>query len=329
MKINKHLFLFSGLFALLTGSYFVVLVKFFPILVHHTFYYCREMARMIALNLPGNIGIIIFGLVSVSLVIAIFRLLTTVARVFKFRQMLLKSSVKHHNLGKILKSLELNDKVVVLNEDKPFAYCFGIRHPKIFLTTGLLTTMDEREIRVILRHEKYHLEHRDNLVLLVALFIESLFPFFPIFTDFIRLYKTDRELLADRFATQNDLEKQSLKSILKKLLQYEPSIMPALAPAIADIDTLETRIKSLLSIKLDHHKFRRRNLILSIASASLLISLMWTPINAFELHENGTDAMVVCNENVSCESVCKVKNTGNFQSTSPVNFSSHNFSVNH
>lgn len=313
MRINKHLFIFSSLLTLLFASYFFVLVKFFPLLVHHTFYYCREMAKAISLSLPGNLGFVVFGILIVLALYTAFKLLATVVRVYKFRQLLSKSIVKDHGLSNLFKTLKLMGKVVVLREDRPFAYCFGIRKPKIFLTTGLIAMIDRKELKIILRHEKYHLEHRDNLILLLAIFIESLFPFFPILTDIIRIYKTDRELLADQAAIQEETDKHFLSSVLKKLLQY--ASIPALAPAIADIDTLETRIKSLHSIKVNYRKLRKRNLFYSTIFVVVLIALMGTPIHAVELHENGLDAMVVCNENVSCESACRDQRLVKLQSS--------------
>jgi beta-lactamase regulating signal transducer with metallopeptidase domain len=305
MKVNKHLVIFSSLLIFLVAGYFFVLVKFFPILVHHTFYYCREMAKTISLSLPGNIGTIVFGALLVSVLYTVFRLAATVIKVYKFRQLLSQSIVKHHTLSETFTSLQLTDKVVVLREDKPFAYCFGVRTPKIYITTGLIALVNKKELEVILRHERYHLEHRDNLILLFATLLTSLFPFFPILKDFIRIYKTDRELLADEAAILGRNDKSSLSSVLKKLLQYESVVFPAFAPAIADTDTIETRIKALLSIKVNYRNLNKRNLVLSIAFAGILMTLLGTPVNAIELHDKGLDAMVVCNENVSCESVCK------------------------
>ncbi|OGG15361.1 hypothetical protein A3D77_07515 [Candidatus Gottesmanbacteria bacterium RIFCSPHIGHO2_02_FULL_39_11] len=327
MRINKHLFIFSSLLFLLTASYFFVLVKFFPLLVHHTFYYCQEMAKVISLSLPGNWGVVVFGILIISVLYTAFKLFATIVQVYKFRQLLSRSIVKNHELSDIFKSLKLVDKVVVLHETKPFAYCFGVRNPKIFITIGLIAMVNRKELEVILRHEKYHLEHRDNLILLVATFIESLFPFFPILTDLIRIYKTDRELLADQAAIHREADKHSLSSILKKLLQYEPVTLPALAPAIADVDTLETRIKSLLSIKVDYPKLGKRNSLLSIISIAALMALMRTSVHAVELHRDGLDIMIVCNGNVSCESVCKDRNLIKSQSISS-SYTSKNFSAN-
>ncbi len=327
MRINKHLVIFSSLLILLFASNFFVLVKFFPILVHHTFYYCQEMAKAISLKLPGNLGFVVFGILFVSVLYTIFRLVATFLQVYKFRQLLSKSIVKDHKLYDLFQTLELKGKVVVLGENKPFAYCFGVRKPKIFITTGLIAMIDRKELEIILRHEKYHLEHRDNLVLLLATFVESLFPFFPILTDLIHIYKTDRELLADQAAIQEETDKRSLSSVLKKLLQYEPVTIPALAPAIADVDTLETRIKSLLSIKVNYRKLRKRNLLFSSVFIAVLIALIGTPVNAVELHENGLDAMVVCNENVSCESACKDRSLMKLQSIMS-SYTAKNFSTN-
>jgi len=327
MRINKHLFIFSSLSIFLITSYFFVLVKFFPILIHHTFYYCREMAKAISLNLPGNLGIIVFGTLIVLALYTAFKLFVTSVKVYKFRQLLSRSIDHDHNLADIFRALNLTGKVIVMHETKSYAYCFGVRNPKIFITTGLIALVSKKELVIILRHEKYHLEHRDNLILLLATFIESLFPFFPILTDFIRIYKTDRELLADQAAIQGEGDKRSLSSILKKLLQYEPATIPVLAPAIADADTLETRIKTLLSIKVNYRKFGKRNLVYSLAFVAVLIVLMGTPVHAVELHENGLDAMIVCNENVSCESVCKDRNLMKLQSITP-SYSSKNFSAN-
>ena len=326
MRINKYSSIFLALLTLLTASYLFVLVKFFPILVHHTFYYCREMAKTISLSFPGNLGVIVFGTLLVIVLYTVFKLLATAAQVYKFRQLLSRSIVKDHKFYNVFKALNLVNKVVILRENKPFAYCFGVRNPKIYLTTGLISLVDKEELRVVLCHEKYHLEHRDNLVLLLATFIESLFPFLPILTDLIRIYKTDRELLADKAAVHGIADKHSLLSTLKKLLQYEPVTFPALAPAIADLDTIETRIKSLLSIKVEYRKLRKRNIFYSLLFIGILMILMSTPVNAFELHKNGVDAMIVCNKNVSCESVCRDKGLTKSQS-SISSYTSKNFST--
>lgn len=328
MKINKYLVIFSGLLVFLATGSFFILTKFFPILVHHIFYRCQEMARTISLRLPGNLGTVVFGLLLVSVLYTAARLFATIINAYKFRRLLSRSVVKDYALSVASESLKLAGKVEVLSDDRPFAYCFGLRTPKIYITTGLLALVNEKELAVILRHEKYHLEHRDNLVLLFATLLTSLFPLFPVLKDLIRIYKTDRELLADNDAAHGSGNEDSLLSVLKKLLQYEPMAITALAPAIADTDTLEARIKSLLSIKVSYRNFSRINVFISVAFTVIFMTLLGTPVNAVELHEKDVDAMIVCSENVSCESVCKNRTLVSPDDVKPSYSSENSFTAN-
>ncbi|MEP7167431.1 MAG: M56 family metallopeptidase [Candidatus Woesebacteria bacterium] len=285
------------------------------------------MAKTVALHLPGDMGIIVFGVLAGTALYTLFKLAMTLVRVYTFRLSLTKSVVCDDTLTSLLRRNNLEGKVFLLENTKPFAYCFGFRRPKIFLSSGLLAVVNKKELEIILRHEKYHLEHQDNFILLFARIVESFFPFLPILTDLIRMYKTDRELLADRAAIQKKEDKNILTSILKKLLQYEPVSTPSFAPAIADADTLETRIKVLCSIPVRHYKLERKNIYSSLIFAIMLVALMSTPVNAVELHKNGIDAMIVCNENVSCESMCSDRTLLKLQNNSSISspkFSSSN-----
>ena len=98
---------------------------------------------------------------------------------------------------------------MTIQSEKPFAFCFGIRSPKIYVSSALISLFTKDEFETILCHEKHHLESRDALTLLVAHMVESLFPFFPLLSDLIMAYRTEREMLADRAATQGVLTKIS------------------------------------------------------------------------------------------------------------------------
>lgn len=295
MKINRYVLIFSGLLSILTASYFFVFMKFFPVLAHETLYYCREMAKALTFNLTHNYGTVFFGILLVSVLYSAFRLLTIIVRAYKFRQ-----TLSRYTAGDC--ELNLSDEVVILREIKPLAFCFGILNPKIYISSGLIELANTKELEIVLRHEKYHLEHRDNLTSLFVTFIESLFPFFPVLKDLVRIYKTDRELLADMAAIKTESDKHFLSSILKKLLRYEPVTIPAFASAIADADTLETRIKSLLLIKVEYRKLKKINLIYSSIFAAMLSTLMVTPIRSQEFHSKNLDAVVVCNQEFSSRS---------------------------
>ena len=69
MRLNKYLITFTGLFAGVSLMIFVVLQKYFLLLLHHTIYYCKEMAETLAVRFPGGTGIIVFAIISIILTI--------------------------------------------------------------------------------------------------------------------------------------------------------------------------------------------------------------------------------------------------------------------
>lgn len=318
MKIHNYLLAFAGILLFLTFGHMVVIYKYFLVLIHHGLYYCQEMAKSLNLQLPSEYGKTLGGILVIAIVFTLFKLFKSILNIFAFRKSLLSKKHEHPaSLMHLSISLGIQEKVLVFTQTKPQAFCFGIRNPKIYISTGLVQLMNQKELEVILRHEKYHLEHRDTLTLLLATIIESLFPFFPVVSDFIRVYRTDREVAADNAAITNGTDKQSLKDVLRKLIQYEPDINPIFLPAMMSVDTLEARIRSMNIIDTRYKKIGLRNLGLSALSLIALLGLMVTPVSAIELHEDGRDVVMLCNGSVLCESVCRKQTLQQLQSTQP------------
>lgn len=306
MKIHNYLLAFAGTLFFLTFGHLLVIYKYFLVLIHHGLYYCQEMAKSLNFQLPSEYGKILAGILVFAAVFTLFKLVGLIGDVFTFRKTLLhKKNELNDDLVGLFASLGLQKKVLIFTNARPQAFCFGIRNPKVYISTGLIQLMNPNELEVILRHEKYHLEHKDTLTLLLATVIESLFPFFPVVSDFIRVYRTDREVAADKAATATATDKYALKEVLKKLLLYEPDIHPAYLPAMMSMDTLEARIRSINVTDITYKKISLNNLGLSILSLVALLGLMTTPVNAVELHEDGRDVVILCNGSVSCESACR------------------------
>ena len=292
MKLNKYLLIFSSLFLFLFLSYLIILYKFFPVLFHHTIYFCQEMIKSLSLGLPGDIGNFIFALLTISIIYTLAKFLASITKIFSFRKNLYQFVTINKSLNPLLKKLKLENKVVILKNVRPFAFCFGIRNPKIYISTKLLKITGPAEIEVILRHEKYHLDRKDTLIQLLAVLIESLFPFFPVFSDFIRNYRQDREINADRAAVRASDGKRFLSSALQNLLHYDPAPLP-LVPAFTDVNTIETRIKTLLNLDVLEKKFPTENMLLSLMSFIMLFGLTVTPVKGTdqkqENHHNGIE----------------------------------------
>ncbi len=329
MKPNTYILGFGGLLAFLTASHFFVIVKYFQLLIHHTIYYCQAMAKALDLQIPSDISRIYVGVLALGLIYTLVKIIVAVFKIYAFRKTLVKTvSQDSEHIDMVSNTLGLQSKVTLLNQVKPQAFCFGILNPKIYVSTGLVAMMNDKELEVILRHEKYHMDHKDSLAFMLATIVESFFPFFPVISDFIRVYRTDREVQADIMAIGEHDDKHSLAEVLKKLLQYEPSIRPTFIASIISEDALEARIQSLLFQKTNYHKVQARNLIFSFLSLIVLIGLMVSPVNAIELHDKGSDVVMLCNGSTNCESVCRKETLLKLQSHAPIyspaNFSSQN-----
>jgi len=318
MKIHNYLLAFVGTLFFLTFGHLLVINKYFQVLIHHGLYYCQEMAKSLIFQLPSEYGKILAGILVFAAVFTLIKLVGLIGGVFTFRKKLIhKMHELNDDLVDLFASLGLQKKVLIFTNARPQAFCFGIRNPKIYISTGLIQLMKPNELEVILRHEKYHLEHKDTRTLLLATVIESLFPFFPVMSDFIRVYRTDREVAADKAAITTSTNKYALKEVLKKLLLYEPDFHPAYLPAMMNIDTLEARIRSMNVNDITYKKIGLKNLCSSILSLVVLLGLMATPVNAVELHEDGQDVVMLCNGLANCESVCRKQTLQLLQSYQP------------
>jgi len=296
MKVNKYLLIFISLFLILSISVSLLLHKFFPLLIHHTIYYCREMIH--------SPGIVVFITLSMVLLFTAIKLFSIFLHIYQFRKKLFNSIPLPHSYTPLPKEIHLIDKVVVVQNDKPFAFCFGIRSPKIYISTKLVSLVSSYELKTILLHEQYHLEHHDTLTLLVANIAASLFPFFPLLSDLITSYRTEREILADKAAIKGNSHKH-LISIFKKLLKYEPDYTYSIIPALADPQTLDARIRSLVKGVNYQHTVALKNVFISLFSLGIIALFLMTPVNAVELHESGHDVMLLCSNAQSCVSYCQ------------------------
>jgi len=195
MKLNKHVTTFIGIFLGINIILFITINKYFSILFHQTIYICQEMAKTLLSSLPNNIGLIVFGALFLIIAITAIRLLVAIFKIISFKMMLNKNFVSSSN------------NISIINSPKPIAFCFGIRNPKIYVSTKLIKILTKEELEIVIAHENYHLKNHDTQVLTLATILESLTPYFPVLTDLIKNYKVERELLADEFAISNSNNK--------------------------------------------------------------------------------------------------------------------------
>jgi beta-lactamase regulating signal transducer with metallopeptidase domain len=303
IRINKNLALFSGLLLLLGTTLFFTFQKLSPLIGHFT-YYCQSL--LIGVNMipiPYYLSIIPFALLLLILTFAVIKFCILNINVHFFKLKLDKNAVVYQNIEKLINRLGLKGKTILVHSETQFAFCLGVRAPKIYFSTGLLSKLSIKELEAVLRHEQYHLENHDTFTMMVASITRSLFPFFPLLSDLIKKYRIDREINADKFAVSKMGHQYPLISALKKLLAF-PTVETVSMAAIADYDTLEPRIYSLMNKRHKKRQFRLRHLIITLFSSLIVGAILIMPVHAQELHHEEHDVVMLCAEGAACMYSC-------------------------
>lgn len=305
MRISKYTVSFVSLFALLIGSFSYVFYKYYPFLFRDLIYHCQHLTCSVIVRWSSNLGVFVFKLMVLLIVLTLIRLLVNYLKIFLLRRSSFKKKVRSLAYESLYRQLQLEEKVVLVKDPKPFAFCLGFLRPKIILSTALLKLAKPQELEAILHHEKYHLEHKDALLMLLAKIIQSLFPFFPLISDQIRHYAVTREVKADEQAIKNLGSRKPLISILKKLVGYDLSPAYSTLPAFTNIDTLEIRIRTLIHDRYHYRHLSRRNLVLSFLSVLILVGLTLAPLHVVNTSVEGKEEVVACINTESCVQTCQ------------------------
>lgn len=303
IKINKNLITFIGLISLLGFSSLVVLQKLLPF-AKHTSYYCQSLISSFSMPISHYIGAIPFVLLFMFLVVATVKLLVILIKAQFLKRRLIKKSRTNSSFSVLLEKLQLTDRTYFIESNKQFAFCLGVRSPKIYISTSLVSLLNSQELEAVLRHERYHLDNRDTLTMLIASISESLLPFFPLFSDFLYNYRIEREIRADAEAIQGLGDKKPLIAVLKKLLRT-PAYAAVTASSIADHDTLEPRIRALIKQDFHFRKFKAKHIVISIFSIFVMSLIALAPVQAVEIHHMGEDVTMICPNDIECINACK------------------------
>ncbi len=305
IRINKNLLIFSCLIFLLGISYLLFLQRLFP-LISQTTYYCQSFINSLSLPIPYYLGVIPLLLFSLLLFAATAKLLSIYVSVQLAKKEFVKHSRSNSDFNILLDKLQVKDKTYLIKSEKQFAFCLGIRQPKIYVSTSLVKLLTLRELEAVLRHERYHLNNHDTLTMLIASIGESLLPFFPLLSDFLHNFRIEREIEADKEAIHGLGDSYPLISVLKKLLTT-PSPATVAVSAIADEVTLEPRIKALIQKDIHFKKFKAKHIFISAFSAFIMGIIVFSPVQAFEINHRGQEVVMICPHDSSCMNACKQK----------------------
>ena len=304
-NVSFILLLFS---ALLTGLVIIALLaKTAPLLVAKAVYFCRQFISSNTLfQIPQSLpGILIFLLGTVLLLGIISFLLQVYKTKLLVNKLLQKRVPQPLKLCKTAKILDLDNKIVLVEDNNLFSFCYGMFFPRILITTTLVSSLEDKELEAVLLHEKAHLQSFDPFKILLGKAIASMFFFLPIFGELNNNMSATNEILADRYVLEHQRETPYLKNALKKILT-NPQIKFATVPAISDSDYLEIRIKRLAYPAVKHNFGVSW---ISILTSLLFFVLSWfllqTEVSAFKMEPQTNPSYFLCSSDNVCRQECQ------------------------
>lgn len=122
------------------------------------------------------------------------------------------------NIGKLdsaLISLNKKYKLYIADSEEPTAFSSGIINKSIYLSTGIIENLNEKELTALLNHETAHLKNNDLIHLSLARFLSNLFFFVPGIVALYRRLEAQTEFQADFEAAKSTGVETVVNAILK------------------------------------------------------------------------------------------------------------------
>lgn len=335
MGINRY----NGNFILLVFLSFItglislaLFTKTLPLLASKTLYFCQQFVSNTLFQIPN---ILLNTMTMILAVAMLLGILSFLIQLWKTQRLVKRLLVKRIDISKriekILTPLDLINKVYVVKDPNLFSFCTGLISSRIIVTTGLISSLNDKELQAVFLHEQSHLQNYDPLKVLLGKTLASMFFFLPIFSELNKNMNAASEMLADRFAMDVQLEATYLKTALKKILAT-PNVRFANVPAIASSDYLEIRIHRLVNPAAGRvFRISWMSIGTSMVFLFLMMFLLQTPVSAFHVEDPKEQVYFMCSSNNACSQECqKASQTSNLSSPeqlfSPMQQEANNFS---
>jgi BlaR1 peptidase M56 len=109
------------------------------------------------------------------------------------------ASRRFHRLLAQGKPRPLHDALVI-SDPRPRAFCAGLFRPRVYVSTGAISILDEAALSAVLAHERHHARRRDPLRLAAGRVLARALFFLPELADLVERQQTLAELSADESA---------------------------------------------------------------------------------------------------------------------------------
>jgi Zn-dependent protease with chaperone function len=143
--------------------------------------------------------------------------------------------------------LDLDGRIDVVDDERPFSFCYWFVRPRVCLSTALVERLDPDELRAVLYHERYHLRQRDPLRQIVARYFAAGLYVVPVVDELLSFHTLQKEIEADQEAVRASGDVRSLASALYKLLPDADEVSLGLLVPVSSLSVTEARIDQLVA----------------------------------------------------------------------------------
>jgi Zn-dependent protease with chaperone function len=159
--------------------------------------YCMNLVLMLhRLGWPGHIALAAMAVAGVVVTVVAVRRLVRTLRKFWMR------SREHADAARILGSSTIRPGVIVLEAERPAAYCVAGRPDAIVLTTAALDTLPESQLAAVVAHERAHLDGWHPQVMMLLRALAATMPRIPLFPAAVTSVGRLVEMWADDVAAR-------------------------------------------------------------------------------------------------------------------------------
>ena len=131
----------------------------------------------------------------------------------------------------------------VFEDSRSLAFTGGLLKPRIFLSTKLLETLNEEELRVVVLHESHHQKSKDPLKSLAVSFVSDFLFFLPVSKFLKKAYLLESETTADARSVELRGDLLAIVGLLLKARKVDG------LQASWFVDPTTERVKRLLGVR--------------------------------------------------------------------------------
>jgi Zn-dependent protease with chaperone function len=150
-------------------------------------------------------------------------------------------ALRHAQTARLVGHPEPTLGAVLVDHDRPAAYCVAGPHPTVILTTAALRTLNPGQVDAVLAHERAHLASHHHRLVAIARIGRQVLPFLPLMRDADTQITRLVEMHADDTATAT----RGTGPLATALVVLAAAAGPALGLAAAATDAVQ-RIQRLL-----------------------------------------------------------------------------------